>query len=157
MNDHKITRQKPYFPPLDGNVDCSRCENQSCMNRDKPQRGLRNFTYTSGRCPRLPDYRGIVEKSEKELYTAAFPLVHVMRVDGCLYLTLEVPGRKRSRKVYRTKSGYWYCREKGPNGCPAKRVITMEEANTEQIIRARMDMVGTDFCLFRCTVEDYFV
>ena len=97
-----------YFPPLDGKVDCSQCEAADCWCRNKYQRNRRDFTHTSGRCPRLPDQRGFVEKAERAAYEAAFMLIHAELGVGGLHLTLTLPGQKRSRKVYQTKSGYWY-------------------------------------------------
>ncbi len=49
---------KPYRPPARGNPDCGSCEKAGCPNRGKFQRDRRDFTVTSGRCPRLPDELG---------------------------------------------------------------------------------------------------
>lgn len=152
---------KPYFPPLYGNVDCSKCEKKDCMSRGKYQRNRRDFSYTSGRCPRLPDHRGFMEKEEQLLYAATFPMVCAERGgDDTLILTLQLPGIKRGRKVYFTKicGGYWYFREKAPEGYTSvkyfKRVLYIEDMDTVQKIRDHMDWLGTDYCLLRCTIED---
>ena len=95
-----------YFPPIKGPVDCAQCEAANCWCRDKFQRSQREFTHTSGRCPRLPDLRGFVERNEREAYAASFMLIHAELGAGGLQLTLTIPGQKRYRKVYQTKSGY---------------------------------------------------
>ena len=69
--------QQHYFPPLHGAVDCEKCEVRDCWCRGKFQRNRRDMPHTSGRCPRLPDLCGFVEKEERELYKATFMLVHV--------------------------------------------------------------------------------
>ena len=68
--------QQHYFPPLHGAADCEKCEAWDCWCRGKFQWNRRDMTHTSGRCPRLPDLCGFVEKEERELYEAAFMLVH---------------------------------------------------------------------------------
>lgn len=47
-----------YFPAPGEKPDCGRCEREGCWSRGKFQRDNRHFSYTSGRCPRLPDDRG---------------------------------------------------------------------------------------------------
>ena len=96
--------QQHYFPPLHGAVDCEKCEVRDCWCRGKFQRNRRDMPHTSGRCPRLPDLCGFVEKEERELYKATFMLVHAEYGVGGLHLTLTIPGHKRNRKVYQTKS-----------------------------------------------------
>ena len=105
-----------YFPPIKGPVDCAQCEAADCWCRDKFQRSRRDFTHTSGRCPRLPDLRGFVERDEREAYAAAFMLIHAELGAGGLQLTLTIPGKKRYRKVYLTKSGYWYFNTRSEEG-----------------------------------------
>lgn len=59
---------KPYFPnTLDRFPDCGQCERKNCYSRGKYQRGIRSFTYTSGRCPRLPDMSGRMEPEDEAL------------------------------------------------------------------------------------------
>lgn len=61
--------QKPYFPDENDEFpDCFLCEREDCWSRYKFQRGKRSFSYTSGRCPRLPDDRGEREPEDQELY-----------------------------------------------------------------------------------------
>ena len=75
--------QSPYFPPLYGMPECMKCERKrTCFSCGKAQRNLREFTYTSGRCPRLPDKRGFVEKDEQKRYQSVFPLVYVDCIGG---------------------------------------------------------------------------
>ena len=105
-----------YFPPIKGPVDCAQCEAADCWCRDKFQRSRRDFTHTSGRCPRLPDLRGFVERDEREAYAAAFMLIHAELGAGGLQLTLTIPGKKLYRKVYLTKSGYWYFNTRSEEG-----------------------------------------
>lgn len=49
---------KPDRPPASGKPDCGKCERKECRNRDKYQRDRKDFSVTSGRCPRLPDVQG---------------------------------------------------------------------------------------------------
>lgn len=147
----------PYFPPLYGSVDCGQCENTECWCRGKYQRSRRDFTHTSGRCPRLPDERGFVEETERKLYAETFPLVCAERSDSVLHLTLMIPGSKRPKKVYLAKSGTWYFNEKNEFGSYSKRALTIESFHSREGILGRMDSLYTDYCLFRATIEDYFV
>lgn len=150
--------QKPYFPPLYGNVECEKCEiKTTCWCCGKYQRNRRDFTHTSGRCPRLPDRRGFVEKSERELYAATFLLVHAERGEEALRLTLNLPGERRNRKVYCTKSGYFYYRVKNGDGYFEKKVIHITGAGSKKEIMDYMKMVDADYCIFRCEKTDYLV
>lgn len=49
---------KAYRPATGEKPDCGKCEREECFNRGKFQRDRRDFTITSGRCPRLPDTQG---------------------------------------------------------------------------------------------------
>ena len=66
---------------------------------------------------------------------------------------------RRPRRVYFVK-GYWYMRDKDPIGMQARRAITIADTDyiesPRQIIN-RMDGERTNRCVFRCTVEDYFI
>lgn len=152
----------PYFPPLYGDVRCDKCEIcTECICAGKHQRNRRDFTYTSGRCPRLPDRRGFVEQSERELYTTVFPLIYAERGGGdSLSLMISIPGEKRKKKVYYTKicGGYWYFREKSPEyGGTVNRVIAIEWKNTKQEILDYMEWLNTDYCIFRGEIEDIII
>ena len=94
-----------YFPPLNGAVDCSQCEVTDCWCREKYQRNRRDFTHTSGRCPRLPDLRGFVEQEERDAYAAAFPLIHAELGAEDLHLTLTMPGQKQAKRYTRQRVG----------------------------------------------------
>lgn len=146
-----------YFPPLSGKVDCSQCEAADCWCRDKYQRDRRDFTYTSGRCPRLPDQRGFVEKSERTAYAAAFMLIHAELGLGGLYLTLTIPGQKRGKKVYRTKSGYWYIKLKAEDGSRIRQALNISGHYSEEDITQYMAALHTDYCIFRCELTEYTV
>lgn len=148
----------PYFPPLYGKVDCSQCEIASkCRCCGKYQRDRRDFTCTSGRCPRLPDHRGFVDDEQQKLYADTFPLVHAEL--GCekLHLTLTVPGWKRLRKIYLTPSGYWYFREKDASGAYVRRVVSIDGCSSREEIICKMELYSTDYCQFRAAIEDYCV
>lgn len=148
----------PYFPPLYGEVDCGKCEIASeCRCRYKYQRNRRDFPYTSGRCPRLSDRRGFVDKSQQDLYAKTFPLVHAERGEDALDLTLTIPGVKRARKVYQTKGGSWYFREKDEFGDYVRRALNFECYRQKADILNFMELRDYDYCLFRATIEDYFV
>ena len=148
----------PYFPTPGGEVNCRECDRQGCMARDRFQRNRKDFTVTSGRCPRLPDYRGFVDREDRALYEATFPLVHAERdEDGKLSLALTAPGMKRPRRVYFVK-GYWYILDKDPNGMSARRVITIDGYISAPLqVMLHLDREHTRRCVFRCTVEDFFI
>ena len=103
--------EDPYFPPLYGMPECEKCERKrTCFSRDKFQRNFRDFSYTSGRCPRLPDKSGRVEADERTLYNSLFPLVHAEQgEDKSLTLTLFLPNQARGRRVnYSTAFKRWW-------------------------------------------------
>lgn len=149
--------QKHYFPPLYGGVDCGKCEVQNCWCRGKYQRNRRDMTHTSGRCPRLPDLKGFVEKEERELYKSTFMLVHAECGAGGLHLTLTIPGHKRTRKVYQTKSGYWYFRTKSQEGYPVKQALYIGGFYTVEGITQYMEELHTDYCILRCDLAGFTV
>lgn len=149
---------KHYFPPIYGEVDCSRCEAADCWCRGKYQRDRRDFTHTSGRCPRLPDLCGFVEQAERNAYAAAFMLVHAELGLNGLYLTLTIPEQKRSRKVYRTKSGYWYFKTKHEEyGCPIKEGLNIPGFYNEDDIIHHMETLHTEYCILRCELGGFTV
>lgn len=148
----------PYFPLTYPKPECFKCEKSDCMSRNRYQRDRQDFMYTSGRCPRLPDRRGFVEKSEQELYAATYPLVHAELGEGdTLDLTLTIPGVKWQRKVYSTKNGFWYFKETDPYGYKIKRILTIHGGHKKQDILNRMEWTNSDYCLFRATIEDQFI
>ncbi len=148
----------PYFPHLYGEVDCGKCEIASeCCYRGRYQRNRRDFSHTSGRCPRLPDRRGFVDKSQRDLYAKTFPLVHAERGEDSLFLTLTIPGVKRPRRVYQTRGGSWYFRDKDEFGDSIRRAVNFECYRKKEAILNFMELYDFDYCLFRATIEDYFV
>ena len=146
-----------YFPPIKGPVDCAQCEALDCWCRDKFQRSRRDFTHTSGRCPRLPDQRGFVEREEREAYAAAFPLVHAEIGLGGLQLSLSIPGQKRYRKVYRTKSGYWYFNSRNEEGDPIKEALDLRSFNSTTEIMQYMELQHTDYIVIRCELAGFMI
>lgn len=61
--------EMPYFPDENDEFpDCLECEREDCWSKYKFQRGNRNFSYTSGRCPRLPDWHGFREPEDQDLF-----------------------------------------------------------------------------------------
>lgn len=150
--------EQHYFPRLYSKIECDQCDIAStCPSCGKHQRDRRDFTFTSGRCPRLPDETGFVDKSQRELYAQTFPLVHAQRCVGGLTLSLTLPGEKRRRKVYQAKSGSWYFREKGEGRTYAKRCISFNALQSRDAILRTMRVFNTDYCLFRAVIEDYCV
>lgn len=149
--------QQHYFPLLYGTVDCARCEAEDCQSRDKHQRNRRDLSYTSGRCPRLPDQRGFVEREEREAYAAAFPLVHAEIGLGGLQLSLSIPGQKRYRKVYRTKSGYWYFNSRNEEGDPIKEALDLRSFNSTTEIMQYMELQHTDYIVIRCELAGFMI
>lgn len=146
-----------YFPPLYGGVECGECDMASaCHSRYKYQRDRRDFTYTSGRCPRLPDRRGFVDKSQKKLYAETFPLVHAERGDESLTLSLSIPGEKRLKKVYLRKDGYWYFRERAEGRSYVRRRVNFNCFQTETDVLDYMSLYAASYCLFRAVIGDDF-
>ena len=141
-------KRQPYFPPSYGMPECGKCERENCMSKGKYQRNRTDFSYTSGRCPRLPDRRGFVYQEDRELYAKTFPLVHAERgEEDTLYLTLTQPG-KRSLKVNMTW-GCWWIRDK-EDGKPVRRIVRI---GSNLYKRGILDEMGSaDYCIFRCEV-----
>lgn len=149
--------ENPYFPPLKGMPECVKCERKrTCFSREKYQRDFRGFSYTSGRCPRLPDWRGFVEHDERNRYAATFPLVHVTRIEhNTLSLKLFLPNQGRGRVVnYHRKFNHWWVRLT-ENGEQRRRFLKIEgdKRNLQDILNY-MERHNTNFCIFRCEIED---
>ena len=149
--------EQHYFPPLKGPVDCAQCEAADCWCRNMHQRSRRDFTHTSGRCPRLPDLRGFVERDQREAYAAAFMLIHAELGAGGLQLTLTIPGQKRYRKVYLTKSGYWYFNTRSTEGDPIRQALNIGCFRSKEEIVQYMEKLHYDYCIFRCELADFLV
>lgn len=146
-----------YFPPLYGKVDCAQCEAEDCRSRDKHQRSRHDFSYTSGRCPRLPDQRGFVEREDRQAYEAAFLLVHAEIGLGGLNLSLSIPGQKRYRKVYRTKSGYWYFNSRNEEGRPVKQALELRGFDSMEEVTRYMELQHTDYIVIRCELAGFTI
>lgn len=112
---------------------------------------------------RLRGYRlGIKAKSAlldgwPERFTFCLMLVHVEYGVGGLHLTLTIPGHKRNRKVYQTKSGYWYCNLTSEKGCPERQVLNLEGYQSKEDILRHMKSLRTDYCILRCSMEGFTV
>jgi hypothetical protein len=151
----RIEQANIYFPPLYGDVECYKCEKEGCHSRGKEQRKRRDFTTTSGRCPRLADKRGFVDREERELYSAIFPLVHAELGVDEVTLSLQFPNEKKLRKVYNTgESQFWYYKTKDADGDPIRRLIWIDVYHTKESIIDAMKWASSDYCLFRCIVTD---
>lgn len=106
--------------------------------------------------PVSPDLRGFVEQEERDAYAAAFPLIHAELGAEDLHLTLTMPGQKQAKKVYQTKSGYWYFKVKHKDGYPVKPILEIPGFwDKEQIIR-HMEELHTDYCILRCKLADFY-
>lgn len=157
MDERRTEGQAPYFPPPYGPVECDKCELRgTCRSCGKYQRSRRDFTVTSGRCPRLPDGRGLMAPEQQALYASLFPLVHAEREEDRLTLKLQLPGGKRPKNVYRARSGAWYFRDTY-EGRPVKRALTIPGAENKESILYVMAAEHTGCCVFRCRIEDYCV
>lgn len=146
-----------YFPSLNGPVDCTQCEAENCQCRGKHQRNRRDLSFASGRCPRLPDLRGFVEPEDRSAYAETFMLIHAELSEGNLELTVTIPGLKRCRKVYQTKSGYWYFRTKSQEGYPVKQALYIGGFYTVEGITQYMEELHTDYCILRCDLAGFTV
>ena len=145
----------PYFPPTYEKPDCHFCERrETCTSCDKFQRDRRDFSYMSGRCPRLPNRRGFVEREERELYASIFPLVHAERGEDSVDLSLSIPGQKRLKKVYRSNGyGVWWFRD----GYRIRHILDLEHNfQDEQEILDFMEKQNWDYCVFRCEILDQY-
>lgn len=148
-----MTDKKPYFPCSGETPACDKCDKMDCHSRGKYQRDRVGFSYTSGRCPRLPDRYGFVEKEERALYAETFPLVHAERDgDGVICLSLSRTG-KPVRRISITH-GQWWFRDK-LDGMSVRRVVSIDGVYSKADLEARMG--NGDYCIFRCDIEDYFI
>jgi hypothetical protein len=146
----------PYFPAFESiysktDVECHKCERENCPSRGKYQRIRRDFTYTSGRCPRLPDMRGFVELSEVQNRRAAYPFILAnLDADGTVRLSINIPGDGRAaRVVYLSRYGYWYYNKAGVKSCI--RVDFKDRFD----IRDYMKQRGANYINLPCALTDY--
>ena len=149
----------PYFPPTYERPDCPWCEKKKgCPNYGKYQRDRRDFTVTSGRCPRLPDRRGFVDQDEQELYAHTFPFIHAERGGTSVSLHLSLPDEKRLKKVYRTYGAWWFRDGKDEDGYTIRRCLTMERSfHNEQEIFEYMEDRDWDYILIRCDILESYL
>ena len=146
----------PYFPPLYGKPDCAYCEKKECWSRVKYQRDRQDFTYTSGRCPRLPDLRGFVDEAEQELYQQTFPLIHAKREGGNLTMSLSIPGVKRLKNVYRSQTFkcWWFRDGKFEDGYPKRHILSIDNCYSKKDVLDYLERRNTNYCIFRCVIKD---
>ena len=88
---------------------------------------------------------------------AAFLLVHAEIGLGGLQLTLTIPGQKRYRKVYLTKSGYWYFNTRSAEGYPIRQALNIGCFSSKEEIVQYMEKLHSDYCIFRCELADFLV
>lgn len=142
-----------YFPDIGSQPDCRYCDKGSCPNREKFQRGRRDFSVTSGRCPRLPDDRGFVDPDESCDYANTFDLVNAERSGEKIIVRLSRPFGL-NRTVYRLH-GYWWFRDR-IDGQPVRRVVHFAARDVDDL-REQMDYMRTNKMVFRARVEDYCI
>jgi hypothetical protein len=159
-----------YFPAFHETwIDCNRCElvdwsegltygKSKCGSYGAHQRNRRDFTYTSRRCPKLPDMRGFVHESQRENQRNAYPIIHAESNGEEVFLNLSIPGQKKLRRVYETRSGYFYFKTKDEeHGYVIKRVIWIGCNMSRQNIKEYMERFHADYCLFNCVISDVTV
>jgi len=146
----------PYFPAFESiytktDVECHKCERENCHSRGKYQRDRRDFTYTSGRCPRLPDMNGHVETFEAGIRCDAYPFIMAqIDRDDKLHLLISIPGDPTEHIVYRTKSDDWYYRRKG-----VKRVVYIDGHSTRKSVINYMNQRQAKYIKLPCCLSDY--
>lgn len=150
-------KNAPYFPPLYGDVECGKCDKENCDCRGKYQRNRRDFEVTSGRCPRLPDMHGFLDKNERKLFASVFSLIHAELGCDTLHLTLSTPTEKRDHKIYQTKSGYWYYKTKDNDGDQIRKIVIIGAYHNKEEIVNYMELLGADYCLLPCEITEYRV
>lgn len=72
-------------------------------------------------------------------------------------MTLTIPGHKRTRKVYQTKSGYWYCNLTNEEGHSERQVLNLEGYQSKDDILQHMKSLRTDYIILRCSMEGFTV
>lgn len=92
------------------------------------------------------------------MYEKTFPLVHAERgAEDTLSLTLMIPGEKRSKKVFRSKSGRWYFWERSEGSAYNRRCIHFNCFDTDSDVLAYMDRCHADYCLFQAVMMDDWI
>lgn len=144
-----------YFPEFNGEAECHKCELETCHSRGKFQRNKRDFKYTSGRCPKLPDMKGFVHTSQRANQLKAYPLIHAESNDENVFLSLSIPGNKKLLKVYSAKGGNFYFRAKDEDGNPIKRIIFIGYHKSHKDIMEFMQWRNADYCIFPCEITEF--
>ena len=163
-----VTKEKEiYFPAFHAEqVKCWECEKKdNCSSSGKHQATRRDFEVTSGRCPKIPDRRGFVDKSERENQRNAYPLLFAelggdgSRIDDLL-LSLSVPFEKKLTKVYQTKSGFLFFNTKEEiNGelHKIKRALNLYGINGKEEMIREMNRTSSDYSIFPCEIADFTI
>ena len=105
------------------------------MSRWKYQRHRADFTYTSGRCPRLPDTRGRMEPEDEALFATVRPDKRYIDNRGWLYMVL--PGLS---SVY--KARYRKPREDTAPGIGWKCIRQLPWRDTREEAQADLDALA---------------
>ncbi len=144
-----------YFPAFhETNIACGKCDKEKCDCRGKFQRNRRDFEVTSGRCPKVPDRRGFVAPEERANQRDAYSFAYIEISDESVYLHINIPGDKKQKRLYRTKSGYWYYRTKDEDGNKIRRAVFFGANDTIESFRQFGERLGTDYYLFPCDISD---
>ena len=79
---------------------------------------------------------------------AAFLLVHAEIGLGGLQLTLTIPGQKRYRKVFKTRSA---------EGYPIRQALNIGCFSSKEEIVQYMEKLHSDYCIFRRELVDFTI
>ena len=134
-SEHKMSEKQnssPYFPPLSGKVECGQCKDTECRCLGKHQRSRRDFTHTTGRCPRLPDQRSFVDEKEQK------PTWKFCHICG------------EAIEYERTKPVQWA--ELNCERCGGNLIMEIQDEPKSQYI-ASSNYIGGSIC--RCCMEEH--
>ena len=121
-----------------------------------PAKPARPFLYI-GTVPPPARSAGFVEPETRSAYAETFILIHTELSGGSLELNVTIPEFKQYRKVYQTKSGYWYCNLTSEKGCPERQALNLEGYQSKEDILRHMKSLRTDYCILRCSMEGFTV
>lgn len=144
-----------YWPSPYTRPECRFCDYRTCINRGKFQRDRRDFSVTSGRCPRLPDKRGFVDERWRKDYEQTFPLLHCERdTSGELRLTVTIPGSPKLKIPKYHKRDHWWS---APAAAKDQRepftLLLPYDLDTPDKLRTEMQQLGISSMLVRIEVQ----